>query len=106
MKARIVLVVYRPFPGKEKLLEEMVAKHLDVLRREKLVTSRRPVVMKTADGAVVEIFEWVSAEAIESAHKNANVQLLWNQFATVCDYDRPTNSIEFHNLFSEFEPLN
>jgi hypothetical protein len=105
MKERIVLVVYRPHEGKEKALENLVSRHLTVLLDQSLVTDRKPMVMKTADGCVVEVFEWLSAQAIEKAHHNPAVQALWAEFAEVCAYEKPVNVAEFHNLFSEFTPI-
>jgi len=36
--------------------------------------------MRTADGTIVEIFEWVSLEAIAGAHENPAVLDLWKRF--------------------------
>jgi hypothetical protein len=105
MNPRIVIVVYRPLPGKEGALQSVVAKHLGVLKTEKLVTDRAPIVMKAKDGSIVEVFEWRSAEAIAAAHTNPNVLALWDEFGAACEYEKPVNVAEFHNLFSEFEPL-
>lgn len=105
MEGRIVVVVYRPLNGKEKALDNVVARHLDVLREEGLVTDRKPIVMRAADGCVVEVFEWLSAQSIEKAHRNPAVQALWAEFSEVCEYEKPVNVGEFHNLFSEFTPI-
>jgi hypothetical protein len=105
MKPRIVLVVYRPKPGKESALEKVVASHFAILSRQNLVTDRKAVVMKAGDGSIIEIFEWRSAEAILSAHSNPEVLNLWEEFSKVCHYEKPVSIEEFHNLFSEFEPL-
>jgi len=42
--------------------------HLPPLRSEGLVTERPSVMMRTGTGIVVEVFEWVSQEAIGDAH--------------------------------------
>jgi hypothetical protein len=105
MNPRIVIVVYRPLPGKEAALQSVVAKHLGVLKKENLVTDRASIVMKAQDASIVEVFEWRSAEAIAAAHTNPKVLELWDEFAAVCEYEKPVNVPEFHNLFSEFEPL-
>jgi hypothetical protein len=103
---RITIVVYRPKQGREKQLLELVNEHLPVLDKQGLITGRKPIVMEAADNRIIEIFEWASSEAIEKAHTNASVLELWNRFNKVCDYDKPVNVNEFHNLFSEFEPIN
>lgn len=104
--SRIVIVAYRPFPGKEDALKELLTDHVPILKKEDLVTDRAPVIMRAADGAFVEIFEWRSAEAIENAHNNAAVQDLWQRFSEVCEYEIPMNVAEFSNMFSEFEAIN
>jgi hypothetical protein len=106
MEPRIVLVVYNPRPGKADVLEALVKKHLTVLKDHNLVTDRTPVVMKAKGGAIIEIFEWASAASIAAAHSNPDVLKLWDEFNAACEYERPVNIEEFHNLFSEFEPLN
>ena len=103
---RITIAVYRPKTGKQSAVEKLVAGHMDILLREGLVTSRKPIVMKSADGTIVEVFEWKSSEAIAAAHTNQNVGKLWHAFSEVCDFEPPTAVAEFHNMFSEFESVN
>ena len=103
---KIVIVAYRPFSGKENNLKEIIDVHIPVLKKEGLVTDRKPIVMKTADGCFVEVFEWQSADAIERAHQNKAVQELWSRFSQVCEYEKPVNIKEFSDLFSEFEAVN
>ncbi len=102
---RFVIVAYSPKPGMADALMAAVRKHLQVLRAEDLVTDRPAYVMRAADGTVVEVFEWRSAEAIAKAHTTAAVQALWAEFGAACDY-RPLNSLaESQQLFAEFEPV-
>jgi hypothetical protein len=103
---KLVIAVYRPKPGREKDLLKVVEEHLPILQSQGLVTERRPVVMRSSDRAIIEIFEWKSADAIKQAHKNPAVLELWERFSEVCDYELPVNVKEFHNLFSEFDPVN
>ena len=79
--------------------------HLPPLRAEGLVTERPSIVMRTADGTIVEVFEWVSQEAIAGAHKNPAVLDLWKRFEVLCSYETPSNMAEFHIMFAHFEPL-
>lgn len=102
---RVVIVVYRPLKGKEAALEHIVKSHHAVLRQHQFVTSRHPVLMKALDGSIVEVFEWVSQEAIERAHTHPVVGQLWEKFGEVCTYEKPVDVNEFHNLFSEFESV-
>ena len=59
--------------------------------------------MRAADGALLEVFEWTSAEAVEGAHHNPGVLAMWGRFAEVCDYEPLANLPEAQRLFSPFE---
>jgi|SRR5688572_23869622 len=100
---RGVIVIYRPKKGRDAALLKLVKNHIYILRDENLVSERNPIIMKSAEGCIVEIFEWKSTEAIAQAHSNHAVQNLWEKFSEVCDYEIPVNVKEFHTLFSEFE---
>jgi hypothetical protein len=102
---RCVIVAYRPRPGQEEALLTAVKKHLGVLREEGLVTDRLGWVMRAADGTIVEVFEWRSAESIERAHANPVVQALWEDFGSVCDYVPLAELAETRQLFAEFDPV-
>jgi hypothetical protein len=102
---RITIAIYRPKTGKDEELLKLVREHMPILKKEKLITDRKAIVMQAADKAVVEIFEWRSAGAIEEAHKNPEVLKLWDRFNAICDFEIPVNVKEFHNMFSEFTPI-
>ncbi len=101
----ISVACYKPRAGREEALLELVRNHLPPLRAEGLVTERAPIVMRTADGTIIEVFEWVSQEAIAGAHSNPVVLDLWKRFEAVCFYETPSNLPEFQRMFSHFEPL-
>jgi hypothetical protein len=101
----ISVACYKPRAGCEEALLELVRNHLPPLRSEGLVTERPSIVMRTADGTIVEVFEWVSQEAIAGAHHNPKVIELWQRFEAVCSYEIPANLPEFQKMFSHFEPV-
>ncbi len=101
----ISVACYKPRPGCEQALLDLVRDHLPPLREEGLVTGRAPIVMRAADGTIVEVFEWVSREAIAGAHANPVVRDLWKKFEAVCSYETPSNLTEFQNVFAHFEPV-
>ena len=94
-----------PGPGCEAGLARAIAKHLRVLADEGLVTGREGYAMRAADGTIVEVFEWQSAEAIARAHDNAAVGALWAEFAAVCDYVPLATLPEATRLFAEFDAV-
>ena len=61
--------------------------------------------MRTADGTIIEVFEWASKEAIAEAHANPIVLDLWKRFEAVCSFVTPSNLAEFQNMFAHFEAL-
>ena len=101
----ISVACYKPRPGCEEALLELVRNHLPPLRAAGLVTERAPIVMRVANGTIVEIFEWVSQEAIAGAHNNPIVLDLWKRFEAVCWYETPCNLAEFQNMFAHFAPI-
>jgi hypothetical protein len=101
----ISVACYKPKPGCDEALMELVRNHLPPLRAERLVTDRASIVMRAGDGTVVEVFEWVSQEAIAGAHHNPAVLELWKRFETVCTYVVPSTVSEFTQMFAHFEPV-
>ena len=104
-KPVMVIVAYRPRPGKEALLMELTKHHLPVLRAQGLATERASSVMRAADGTIVEVFEWKSQAAIDSAHKNPVVAKMWQQYGEACDYISLKDLKEASELFASFEPI-
>jgi hypothetical protein len=102
---RCVIVAYTPKPGREQALLAVVKKHLDVLQGEGLVTDKPAYVMRAANGTIVEVFEWRSAEAIEKAHANPAVLALWGEFEAACDYTPLSKLKEAQDTFAEFEAV-
>lgn len=51
---RIVIACYKPKPGKENALDSLMKTHVAVLQREGLATERQSVMMKAADGTVID----------------------------------------------------
>ena len=98
-----VFAIYRPKPGKDDLLLAAVRDHLPILRAEGFVTDREPVVVRAADGTLIEMFEWLSNEAVAAAHENAAVRALWVRFDEACEYVRLADLAEAGQMFPHFE---
>lgn len=101
--AHTVIAVYRPHEGKAEELLELLKTHLPTLRSEGLATDTESVVLRASDGSLLEIFDWVSGDAMESAHTNEKVQGMWERFARVCDYATLDSLAEAEKVFAHFE---
>lgn len=101
MSGKIVIVAYKPKPGKEEMLQNLMRKHYTVLKEQDLVTERKPVLMECKDKTIIEIFEWKD----EAAHTNTEVTKMWEQYVEACEY-LPLNKLEeAANMFAEFTPF-
>ena len=105
MSGVIVIVAYRPKPGKGTELIDLVRNRVPTLRKEGLATERAPVIMRTRDGTIIEVSEWKSHEAIDTAHKNPNVLAMWNKFFAICDCVPLKMLAEAKQMFAGFEPV-
>lgn len=103
---QIVIVAYKPKPGKQEALKQLMKTHLPRLKQERLVTDRESIIMEAADGTIIEVFEWLSAEAIANAHHSKAVQQMWGEYAEVCDYVPLSTLKEAGDLFAGFLPVN
>jgi hypothetical protein len=100
----MVIVAYRPKPGRVEELEALVREHVPCLHKLGLVTERPAQAMRGLDGVIVEVFEWKDG-AIEDAHQSTRVVELWERFANVCDYVPLRELPEAGRLFAEFRPI-
>jgi quinol monooxygenase YgiN len=105
MAGIVVIVAYRPKPGQEKALLEIVRSRVPTLRQEGLVTDRVPVIMRAKDGTIIEVSEWKSHQAIEEAHQNPRVLAMWDKFFAVCDCVPLKTVPEAETMFAGFEPI-
>ena len=105
MSGVVVIVAYRPKPGKENELVDLVRSRVPTLRKEGLVSDRVPTIMRSRDGTIIEVSEWKSREAINAAHKNPNVLAMWNKFFAICDCIPLNTLAEAKEMFAGFEPV-
>ena len=100
----IVIVAYRPKPGKEADLLQLTREHLPLLRAEGLATSREFIACRAADGTIVEVFEWEEG-GIEKAHQNPRVKALWDRYFAACEIIPLNQLSEATQMFAGFAPL-
>jgi hypothetical protein len=100
----IVIVAYKPKPGKEAELLQLTREHVPLLRAEGLATDRPVIACQAKDGTIVEVFEW-AAGGLERVHTNPAVQKLWERYAAACDYVPLVSLPESSTQFASFTPL-
>jgi hypothetical protein len=101
----IVIVAYKPKPGKEADLLQLTREHVPLLRSEGLATDHPVTACLAKDGTVVEVFEWAPG-GVERAHSNPVVLKLWERYAAACEIVPLASLSEASNMFASFTPLN
>jgi hypothetical protein len=102
---RFVIAAYKSKPGKEDALLAAVRKHRHILLAENLISDKPTHLMRSTNGTIIEIFEWLSSAAVERAHANAAVKAVWAEFDAACDFVPIGRLAESQQMFSEFESL-
>jgi hypothetical protein len=100
----IVVVAYKPKPGKEADLLQLTREHVPLLRAEGLATGHPITACQAKDGTIVEVFEWADG-GVERAHTNPVVLKLWERYAAACDIVPLTSLPEASTMFASFTPL-
>ena len=102
---QITIAAFRPKPGMEAELLAVIADRLPLLRKLGLSTARAPVLMRSREGVIIEVSEWVSEEAIERAHRTPEVLALWGRFGACSDYVKLDSLAETHEDFATFSTI-
>ncbi len=100
----ISMAVYLPRPGREDELRALIRERPPIMRRLGYLTEREHLVLKAADGTLIELSEWVSSGAIDRAHKDPEVLAMWARFDEVCEYLAPAAVGGMDVAFPTFEP--
>lgn len=100
--SHLVIACYRPKDGQDGALRELLREHVPTLRREGLATAREPVLLRASDGTYVELFEWVSSDAVQAAHTHPVVLAMWERFGAACDYVTLGDLAEAREPFAHF----
>lgn len=98
-----VIALYRPKPGREAALMGLLEEHVPALRRFGLATEAKVQLLRAGDGTMLEIFDWIDAAAVESAHSDPRVLDLWERFGAACEFATLDSLAEASALFPHFE---
>jgi hypothetical protein len=101
----IAIACYRPNVGNERKLLSAVRKNTPLLSSLCLITDRPPILMKSEDGVLLEIFEWKSKAAKTKAHKTPEVMALWNLMMELGKNVSLKTLPEAKDVFANFKPI-
>ncbi|MDM5327355.1 antibiotic biosynthesis monooxygenase [Neobacillus sp. CF12] len=105
MSALVFMALYRPKPGKENELRDILKVHIPVLREEGLITERELLTLQAEDGTIIEIAEWKSSEAIDKAHQSDKVMSVWNQIGALAELTNLSSLAEAQYPFPNFKAI-
>jgi hypothetical protein len=97
------LAHYRVKPGAEEQFLDIVDRHSATLRELELITDREVELYlgseKGLDGPfVIEVFDWVDADAAARAHTHPRVSEVWESMGPLCEERGGRPSMEFPTL--------
>ena len=102
---RISIAAFKPKPGMEDQLLKVIDDRVPLLRELGMVTDRPPIGMRSNDGVIIHISEWVDDQAIAKAHSNPDVLALWERFGACCEYVKLDSLLESHDDFATFQAI-
>jgi quinol monooxygenase YgiN len=105
MSALVFMALYRPKPGKENELRDLLKVHIPILREEGLITERELLTLQAEDGTIIEIAEWKSSEAIDKAHHSDKVMSVWNQIGALAELTNLSSLAEAQYPFPNFKAI-
>jgi hypothetical protein len=95
----------RPKAGQEVAFQELLKKHIPTLRAQGLLTDAPAYASRSANGTILEVFEWKSQEAKDKAHENKAVMDCWNQFFGLAEIVALNSLEEAKAPFASFERI-
>jgi hypothetical protein len=101
----IAIACYRPHSGNERKLLSAVRKNTALLHSLGLITDRPPVIMRSEDGTLLEVFEWKSRTAKVKAHKAPEVMKLWTLMIELGKNVKLSSVQETKEVFANFKAL-
>ena len=102
---RISIAAFKPKAGREDDLLKVIDDRVPLLRKLGMVTDRAPVCMRSSDGVIIQVSEWVDDEAIDRAHSHPEVLALWERFGTCSEYVKLDSLSESHDDFATFQSI-
>lgn len=86
MKGLLAFAMYKPHDGKRAEFMAILDQHVPLLRELELITARDNYILEMEDGTLIDVFEWVSEEAKDLAHKHPAVGQLWGEMMKIATF--------------------
>ncbi|OPA73246.1 hypothetical protein BVG16_29645 [Paenibacillus selenitireducens] len=102
---QITIALYRPYPGKERELLDIVQRHVPTLRLEGYITEFASLHLQSEDGTILEIFEWKSLSAKDQAHYSPAIQQIWDVMMQVAEMTTLSTLPEATKVFPIWKQL-
>jgi hypothetical protein len=105
MKATTILSIalYKPTPGNEEKLMEILKEHVPALRKYELITPGTAYTAKSTDGTIIEVFEWTGEAAKNAAHEHPAIRTIWGKMEGICEFPALQNLAESKKRFPGFD---
>jgi quinol monooxygenase YgiN len=104
-KPAIVFALYKPNPGKDAEMLQLVARHSPTLRKFELITDRAPVICRSANGTIIEVFEWVDGDAHKRVRQHPEIAAIWEKMGAIGGMPTLGSLPEANDTFPHFEPV-
>lgn len=102
---QIVIAAFKPKAGKEDELKQVIADRLPLLRQLGLAADRVNITMRSKNGTIIDVSEWVDDDAIKRAHETPEILDLWKRFDECSEYVKLESLDEINMEFACFESV-
>ncbi|WP_219834836.1 antibiotic biosynthesis monooxygenase [Paenibacillus sp. R14(2021)] len=99
------IALYRPHPGQDAALRDILRTHEPALRAEGLITAYPLLRLEAGDGTLIELFEWKSEEAKDRAHKSPVIWPIWERMMAVAEMTSLASLEEAKRPFPVFKRM-
>jgi hypothetical protein len=102
----MAFATYKAKPGKHAELLALVKRHVPVLRELGLISDKGTYLAVSEDQTIVEVFEWISTNAIRAAHQHPAMTDLWEKMSVIAEFPPMSALKESKKPFPGFETIN
>ena len=105
MSTKLTFAMYKPKEGKSADLKAILEDHIPTLQRLELITGNPAYMLESADGTIIEVFEWTGDAAKDIAHKHPAVRAIWGRMMNICSFPCLKELPEAEHSFPNFTVL-